>query len=71
MKETFLNKRICDRCEGDLSIRILSWVNEDVLCNNCKSIEQELIAQCEKKGEKIFEGMGITFKKLQELASSS
>ena len=36
----FLNKKSCDRCGGPLEIRIMSMMNEDVICNNCCQIEK-------------------------------
>lgn len=35
----FLTKQNCDRCRATLTIRIMSWLNEDVICINCSQEE--------------------------------
>jgi len=40
MMDAFLNKETCDRCGKKLSAMILSKMNEDIICMNCKDEER-------------------------------
>jgi len=52
MKDTFFTTETCDRCQGGFSNggRIMSWFNDDTLCEACKKKENELRESLRAKG---------------------
>lgn len=45
MKDEFFSKTKCDRCGGSLSIRTMSWFNDDTICLECSNKEDVLKRQ--------------------------
>ena len=41
MLDKFLSQKICSRCGGELTIRIMSRFNEDVICMDCSDKEKQ------------------------------
>lgn len=37
--DSFFTKKCCDRCGKELTVRIMSMYNEDVICMECKAAE--------------------------------
>ena len=65
--DEFLAKKKCDRCGGDLKVRIMSRFNTDCLCMKCaeeerqhpdyqKAVDAELAAV--RRGDMNFPGIG-------------
>lgn len=66
MKE-FLEKKICDRCNQPMTIKIMSKFNTDVICSKCKELETkhprykeacDAVRREEMNGNMNFEGIG-------------
>jgi hypothetical protein len=58
MRDSFYEKKVCDRCGGNLSTRIMSKMNEDVICSDCSAKE--------KKHPKYKEASDAEFKEVQK-----
>lgn len=65
--DDFFTKKICDRCGGDLTTRIMSKFNTDVICHTCHKKEMEhplykkacdAVREEELNGNNNFEGIG-------------
>ena len=57
--DNFFNKKNCDRCGENLSIRTMSWFTEETICGTCSTDEKELrIKLREAKDDKNYEGCG-------------
>ena len=65
--DDFLTKKKCDRCGGDLKVRIMSRFNTDCICMKCaeeerqhpdyqKAVDAELAAV--RRGDMNFPGIG-------------
>jgi hypothetical protein len=50
MRDTFFTSSKCDRCPNDLSVRTMSWFNEDTICMECANKEHELRQQLPNNG---------------------
>jgi len=57
MKDQFFTKESCDRCNSKLGTRTMSWFNEDTICMECSSKEDE-IKKSLPDGGKSYEGCG-------------
>ena len=66
--DDFFTKKNCDRCGADLTIRIMSMFNEQVICPDCKEKEMQradykkaldAVREEEAKGNSNFEGIGL------------
>jgi len=66
--DDFFKKKFCDRCGGELKVRIMSMFNEDVICMECKEKETQhpdykkaRDAEMEevRKGNYNFKGIGL------------
>lgn len=60
MTDTFFIQKHCDRCPNDLKTRTLSWFNDDTICMECSSKEDELKNLIVEQGKRTsaFEGIG-------------
>lgn len=66
--DEFFTKKTCDRCGAELTARIQSMYNEDLICMDCKQKETERADYREaveaeneavKRGERNFKGKGF------------
>lgn len=57
MTDDFFTKYLCDRCNGPMPIRTMSWFNNDTICMHCKNKETELRKTLPEHG-KSYEGCG-------------
>jgi len=57
MADKFFVQHRCDRCGGDLRVRIMSWFTEDILCMDCSAKEKELRSRLPDNGRN-YEGCG-------------
>ncbi len=55
--DAFFSKKDCDRCHGDLRVRILSWFTDEVICMTCADKEDELRTKLKDNGID-YEGCG-------------
>lgn len=39
--DEFFSKKFCDRCGAELTVRIMSMFNQDVICLECKEKERQ------------------------------
>lgn len=56
-QDDFFTKENCDRCSGDLTVRTLSWFNQDVICGTC-SVWEEAIINEQQKSKNELESIG-------------
>lgn len=68
MRAPFFDKKFCDRCHVELTVRTMSMFNEDVICPACKEKETQrpdyddaVRAEHEalKRGDRNFPGIGL------------
>ena len=66
MSDRFFTQNNCDRCGGDLQVRIMSWFNNDTLCMTCSDKETKLKAEMREAGmdPSKYEGCGYVPKVL-------
>ena len=66
--DSFFTKKRCDRCGKELTVRIQSMYNDDVLCTECKEKEtqradykaaQDADHEAIKAGNYNFAGIGL------------
>ena len=50
MQDNFFSQTQCDRCGGDLSIRIMSWFTNETICFNCEEKEDAIKKAMRAKG---------------------
>jgi hypothetical protein len=55
--DTFFRQTNCDRCNSELSVRKMSWFNEDTLCMDCIDKEKLIRSQLPENG-RTYEGCG-------------
>ena len=60
MQDRFFSKTNCDRCGGDLAVRIMSWFTNETLCLKCSDEESAIKARMREQGQDPlkFEGCG-------------
>ena len=59
MSDQFLSQSTCSRCPKDLSVRIMSWFNNDTICMKCSAKETEIKDKLRHMGIKdAMEGCG-------------
>ena len=60
MTDTFLDQSTCSRCSNPLTVRTMSWFNEDTICMDCASKEKPVKRKLRDKGfEDAMEGCGF------------
>lgn len=42
MSKNFFDQTSCDRCNGELKVRICSWFTEETICMECSKKEAEI-----------------------------
>ena len=59
-QDTFFTQSNCDRCGGDLKVRIMSWYNDETICGKCSEFETRLREMAKRAGLEwhYFEGCG-------------
>lgn len=66
--DLFFTKKHCDRCGADLTVRIMSMYNKDVICMSCKEKERQRADYGKaveadhaeiRKGNYNFDGIGL------------
>jgi len=55
--DNFLTQKNCSRCPNDLTVRIMSWFNNDTICMDCSDKEKVLRSKLPDHG-KNYEGCG-------------
>ena len=60
MNDPFFDKKECDRCSGDLTVRMMSWFTTETICMTCADKESEVkkALKAEGKDPRDFEGCG-------------
>ncbi len=58
MGDDFFTREKCSRCGVRLTVRIMSWFNNDTLCLKCSDKEKEIRKQLPSFG-KDYEGCGF------------
>ena len=60
-KDRFFTQDKCDRCNGDLIIRTMSWFTKECICDSCSKKENEIKGKMRDKGMNPddFEGCGF------------
>ena len=55
-----LDKSECDRCRGDLPVRIMSWFTTETLCMGCSDVEKAIKEKLRAQGmdPRTYEGCG-------------
>ena len=58
--DDFFTKDNCDRCGGNLRIRIMSWFNNETICMECSNKETSLkrMIRASNQDKTWFEGCG-------------
>jgi len=58
--DDFFNIRNCQRCNGELGARIMSWFTTETICIECSTKEDELKKKLRDKGfdPSAYEGCG-------------
>ena len=55
--DKFFSQKNCDRCGKELTMRTMSWFNNDTICSDCSWKEKELRRTLPDGGRK-YEGCG-------------
>ena len=59
-EDKFFKKTKCDRCEKPLSVRTMSWFNEETICMDCCDKEKILLKNLRELGDATsYEGCGF------------
>ena len=58
MSDPFFSKTTCDRCPNDLSVRIMSWFNNQTICMDCSDKESIIKSKLREQGKGDMEGCG-------------
>ena len=67
--DRLLDAKSCERCGGDLKVRMMSWFTEETICMTCADKESEIKKQLRAKGDKCaMEGCGYV-PKLEPVAA--
>ena len=57
--DSFFTQTECDRCNGELRVRTMSWFNEECICNECSGKEKQLRSDLRNSGDNTnYEGCG-------------
>jgi len=57
--DTFFTQDTCDRCPNDLTVRKMSWFNDQTICMECSAKEDEIKKALRAQGIKdAMEGCG-------------
>lgn len=64
-------KTNCDRCNAKLEARIQSWFNNEVICMDCSSVEDDLKQKLTDKHGTSYEGCGFPLDQVKKLAEES
>jgi hypothetical protein len=57
MRDTFFDKKTCDRCPNSLESRTMSWFTEETICMECSQKEREIRIKLPNHGRDL-EGCG-------------
>ena len=60
MSDQFYTQQVCSRCPNDLKVRIMSWFNNDTICLECATKEDEIKKKLKEQGKNpsSYEGCG-------------
>jgi hypothetical protein len=64
----FFDKKNCDRCDGDLQVRTMSWFTEETICMKCSDAESKIKEALLDAGKSDMECCGYV-PKLEDVAT--
>jgi len=59
MRDKFFTQKACDRCGGDLKVRIMSWFTDETICPECSDREREIKRKLVAQDKSDMEGCGF------------
>ena len=58
-QDRFFSQTKCSRCPNDLSVRTMSWFNNDTICMDCSAKEDAIKKKLREQGKGDMEGCGF------------
>lgn len=71
--DDFFNKTECDRCQGELKSRTMSWFNDETICEICAKEEKTLRFKLSEIGfnDSKLEGINLSIQSIRKLLKDS